>query len=87
MSRSPDFQKKEAKQSLWDMDGLHIKKKHRNKGKGRGRDKRLIEEALQEMETRHELDLDDMLNEEASNAWYCHLYGPCERCRGLDEES
>lgn len=46
MSRSPDFQKREAKKSLRDLDGVHAKKKHRNKGKGRGKDKRLIREEL-----------------------------------------
>lgn len=42
MSRGPDYQKQEAKTSLWDMDGQHIKKRFRNKGKGRGKDKREI---------------------------------------------
>lgn len=41
-NRGPDFQKDEAKQSLWDMDGLHIPKRYRNKGKGRGKDKRMV---------------------------------------------
>lgn len=46
MSRSPDFQKREAKQNLWLLDGVREKKKHRNKGKGRGKDKRLVREEL-----------------------------------------
>ncbi len=46
--RTPDFQKQEAKNSLWSMDGQHVKKKSRNKGKGRGKDKRLIETELRE---------------------------------------
>lgn len=46
--RGPDYQKQEAKQSLWDMDGQHIWKVRRNKGKGRGKDKRLIFQELDE---------------------------------------
>jgi hypothetical protein len=48
MSRNLDFQKREAKQSLWDMDGHHASKKSRNKGKGRGKDKKLIREELKD---------------------------------------
>jgi hypothetical protein len=44
--RGPDHQKREAKRSLWDMDGQHIPKKYRNKGKGRGKDKKLIQQEL-----------------------------------------
>ena len=44
--RGPDFQKQEAKQSLWDQDGQHIPKRYRNKGKGRGKDKRLTRQEL-----------------------------------------
>jgi hypothetical protein len=42
MSRGPDFQKHEAKRSLWDEDGQHIPKRYRNKSKGRFKDKQLI---------------------------------------------
>lgn len=44
--RGQDFQKQEAVQSLWDMDGYHIPKRYRNKGKGRGKDKRLARSEL-----------------------------------------
>lgn len=44
--RGPDFQHEEATQSLWDMDGMHIPKRYRNKGKGRGKDKRLVRAEL-----------------------------------------
>lgn len=46
--RGPDYQKQEAKRSLWDNDGEHVKKKSRNKNKGRGKDKRLIRDELRE---------------------------------------
>lgn len=46
--RTQDFQKQEAKGSLWENDGHHIPKKHRNKGKGRGKDKRLTAELERE---------------------------------------
>jgi len=34
-----------------------------------------------------ELDIDEMLNKEATEAMDCHLFGPCERClaRSKDE--
>ena len=47
---SQDFQKREAKRSLWDMDGQRVKKKSRNKGKGRAKDKKLIQEELEPLQ-------------------------------------
>lgn len=46
--RTQDYQKMEAKQSLWDFDGLHVPKRYRNKGKGRGKERRLIRQELDE---------------------------------------
>jgi len=71
-----DFQKREAKQSLWDNDGQHIKKKYRNKGKGRGKDKKLIRDELLAEAEWDEIDLDNSEIE----ALYCYHYGSCEHC-------
>lgn len=77
----PDYQKKEAKQSLWDMDGEHIPKRYRNKGKGRGKDKQLIRSIAADLLKDPELDQQDMINAEADEASYCYKFGPCKRCQ------
>lgn len=84
MARGPDYQKREAKRSLWDMDGEHVPKKYRNKGKGRGKDKQLIKEQLDPNEEDYEIL--QMLNKEADEAMYCYHYGPCEKCLNNLEE-
>lgn len=63
--RGPDHQKREAKQSLWDMDGVHLWKSHRNKGKGRGKDRRLIR---QELDEAAEIDYDQEITDLGSNS-------------------
>lgn len=82
MSFKLDFQKREAKQSLWDMDGQHIKKKYRNKGKGRQKDKKLI---------RAELDLAVLDSHDAwdeiDEAWNCERTLAEERKIILDNEA
>jgi hypothetical protein len=86
--RKPDYQKQEAKRSLWDCDGTHIRKRYRNKGRGRKADRLEIESALDEEATQAQLDEDDEWAKEIEEAWYCHLMGGCERCRAKsDEES
>lgn len=74
----PDYQKQEAKRSLWDNDGQHEKKRYRNKGKARLKDKQLIRDELDPNEEDYEIL--QMLNDEADDALYCYHYGPCERC-------
>lgn len=84
--KSPDHQKREAKRSLWDQDGEHIPKKYRNKGKGRNQEKADIRQELKELEREPRIALDEMLNEEADEALYCHYYGPCEQCLAKEED-
>lgn len=83
--RGPDFQKKEAKQSLWDMDGTHVKKRHRNKGKGRGKDKKLIESEILAVHHPVVAEQEDDLNKETNESLYCVFYSPWAKCRALLE--
>jgi hypothetical protein len=76
-----DYQKEEAKRSLWDCDGSHIWKKYRNKGKGRNKEKADIRKEIADLTNQIRLDKDDQLCDEAEDAWYCHSYGPCAQCR------
>jgi hypothetical protein len=39
-----------------------------------------MEQDLIDMDQNKELDIIDMLNQEASESMDCHLFGPCERC-------
>jgi hypothetical protein len=74
--RGPDFQKREAKQCLWDQDGQHTAKRARNRGKGRGKDKKLVRAYWEEE------DFDDEgYSQEISDALYCLEYGPCPACQ------
>ena len=79
----PDYQKREATRSLWDNDGYHMPKKHRKKGSGRWADRRDIARELTESDPQAvaDLDMNDLIYEESSEAYYCHFYGPCPRCR------
>lgn len=54
MSNKPDYQKREAVRSKWDLDGERAKKSTRNKGKGRGKDKQLIQQELDDAHTLHD---------------------------------
>lgn len=85
--RSPDFQKQEAKQSLWDQDGQHIPKRYRNKGKGRSKDKKEIRKVVQEEINRPYLEKEEEWSEEVDDALYCHFYGPCGKCKALREDT
>lgn len=76
-----DYQKREAKRSLWDMDGIHIDKKLRCKGGPRNQEKAEIRKELAQLEVEPQEALNDMLNEEADENSYCHFHGPCRRCK------
>lgn len=67
-----DFTKREAKKSLWDLDGKHEDKRYRKKG--REKHKKLIRDILNEPQW------DDDLEKEIQEAFDCYYYGPCERC-------
>lgn len=84
--RGPDHQKREAKQSLWDLDGHHAPKRYRNKGKGRGKDKRLVQRQYDELQEQAELDQQDAWDQELREAWDCYMFGPCARCKRADNE-
>lgn len=73
--RGPDFQKREAKRSLWEQDGTRVHKKYRNKSKGRQKDNKLTNPVDDT-----EAFLDFLLNEESSEALDCYYYGPCQKC-------
>ncbi len=87
MSRNLDFQKQEAKQCLWDQDGDHTGKRWRNRGKGRGKDRRLIQELLDEAGSASKLEHEIAMSQEADEASYCHFHGPCERCKAREEQT
>jgi hypothetical protein len=86
--RGPDFQKREAKQCLWDNDGTHTVKAARNRGKGRGKDKQLIRQELNSIRDEVDEERQYQYFQEVSEAWYCHEYGPCEGCKSrLESEA
>lgn len=78
MSRGPDYQKREAKRSLWDMDGEHSS--YRNKGRGRGRDKKLTRQQFHDMIEEEFIDADDWGSDELEDAWLCYKYSICPHC-------
>lgn len=74
-----DFTKREAKKSLWDLDGQHEDKRYRKKGRNKA--KQLIREALKPEE-----EYDFEWEKEIDEALDCYHYGPCERCLARQEE-
>lgn len=82
--RTPDFQKQEAKQCLWDNDGDHTIKVARNKGKGRGKDRQLIRQELNSIRDAEDEERQYQYFKEVEKALYCHYHGPCEFCQERD---
>ena len=82
--RGPDFQKQEAKQCLWDMDGQHTNKKARNRGKGRGKDKQLIRAAIAALCDGEDAERQYLYFKEIEAALNCHYYCLCEHCKEGD---
>lgn len=77
---SRDYQKEEAKRSLWDLDGDHAPKRYRNKGKGRLLEKAEIREELKTLINAENDAFEAAMSEEIDDALYCHFHGPCDAC-------
>ncbi len=81
----PDYHKEQA-----DHDGIscgrRTPKRYRYKGRARHKEKKLVECQVVELNDQAKLDFQDMQNDEIDEANYCYKYGPCARCKCLDEE-
>ncbi len=81
----PDYHKEQATSDNWTFD-RRTPKRYRYKGKARHKDKKVVECQVAELNQQASLDFQDMQNGEIDEAIYCHKYGPCARCRCLDQE-
>lgn len=84
--RGPDYQKAEAKRSLWTNDGFHEKKRYREHGRARCKDNQLIRAELYEADGNADAYLEYLRDIEADNAWLCYKYGICTSCNPQNEE-
>jgi len=83
MKNKLDFHKRLRDRFCMDIDHPPKNKKEKRayiRRKARRMDKDVIRAELHAMETAREEAIDEMLNEEADEALYCHHYGPCSKC-------
>lgn len=85
--RGPDYQKQQAKRSLWDNDGFRVAHKYRERGRGRGRDKELIHAELAAIRDDDDEERAYQYEKELERAWLCHAYNICDTCYPQEESN